>query len=498
MAGLFDTLGNSSRSLGVVQRSIATTGHNIANVNTPGYSKQRNVSAPGNPEANAAGNLGTGVRSVTVDRAFDQFTQERLYGETSRLSALETTRNAFRDIESVVNDQRDGGLGTQLSGFFDAIDALANSGTPGQPLERAQVVSGATSLIETVQRYDRELRDIQAGADRGVTGTLADINALSSEIALLNAEIQKAEVLAPANDLRDRRDQLVVEISEKVGVSTIEDNGGMVSLRLASGYALVNGTESRDLVAVVDPSNVNPFDPTFSQIFLQTSATLVNVNSVIGSGELGGHLEVRDTVTAGAIRDLDAFVATLAINFNATHRTGLGLVDGAPHDFFVDFSANASIDNAARDFALAADVDPAQGGDFANIAAASLADPAGSGEGAAGDTTLAEQLGDLREGQVTAYLAGDPGAAASGASISLVNQFIGYVGEIGRSAASTARALEQQEVIVTTVQNRRDEASGVNIDEEVADLIQLQASFQANARVMSTVSQLLEDLLGAF
>lgn len=498
MAGLFDTLGNASRSLGVVQRSIATTGHNIANVNTPGYSRQRNVISTGIPEVNAAGTLGTGIEAVSVDRAVDRFTQERLYGETSRLSSLETMINAHRDIESVVNDQITGGLNAELTGFFDSIDALASSGTPGQPLERSQLLASAQSMIDTVHRYDQEFRDIQADADRGVTGTLAEINALSSEIAALNDEIQRAEVFSPANDLRDRRDQLILEVSARVGVSTLEEANGMVSLRLASGYALVDGRTSRDLVAVVDPANVNGFDPTFSQVFLQTSGSLLDVTSIVIGGELGGHLDVRDRVAAGAIRDLDAFAATLSTSFNQSHRAGLGLVDGAAHDFFFDFSTQPSIDDAARDLALSADVDPDQGGDLGNIAAGSTPDPGGAGEAAAGDTTHGEVLGNLREIQVTAYLAGDSGAAASGASISVSNQLLDFVGGVGQAAASTERALEQQKVIVESVQSRRDEVSGVSIDEEVVELIQLQASFQANARVMSTVNQLLEDLLGAF
>lgn len=498
MAGLFDTLGNASRSLSVVQRSIATTGHNIANVNTPGYSRQRNVYATSRPEINPAGNIGTGVESISVERAVDRFVQERLYDETARLGSINTVRNAYRDVEGVINEQAVDGVSAQLSSFFDAMDALANSGTPGQPLERSQLLAAGQSLVADVRRADLALREIQSAADRGMTGALAEINALTDQIGALNLEIKQVNQVAPANDLIDRRDQLILDLSEKIGVSTLTDEDGMVSVRIGSGYALVNGVNSNDLVAVVDPSNVNTFDPTYSGVYLQGSSTLVNVTSIIEGGELGGHIDVRDRVAAGAIRDLDAFVATVSTSFNSAHRAGLGLVDGAPHDFFVDYTGAASIDNAARLFDLSADIDPGQGGDLDNIAAGSVPAPGGAGEAAQGDTNQARQMADLRDQEVAAYLSGDPGATPSGGTISVTNQLLNFMGAIGRDAAGSERVLAQQTSIVSTVQDRRDETSGVSIDEEVATLVQLQASFQANARVMTTASSLLDDLLNAF
>jgi flagellar hook-associated protein 1 FlgK len=277
--------------------------------------------------------------------------------------------------------------------------------------------------------------------------------------------------------------------------STLEDQTGMVSVRLAGGIQLVNGRTANELSAVVDPANPNPFDATFSQVYYQGSGAFFDVTSSIKGGELGGLIEARDGIVGGVIRDLDAFAFSLAEEFNAQHRLGFGLVDGAAHDFFVDTASQPTVDDFARNLALSADVDPDQGGTLENIAAGATGGPTGAG---AGDTAHAEILGNLRRGPVTVYLAGDTPGTPTGSSRSLSASLTDMIGDLGQKARTTSRALEQQEAVLSAVQDRRDSISGVSVDEEVANLVQLQTSFQANARVISTVNQLFADLLSAF
>ncbi len=499
MAGLFDTLDTASRGLQVVQRGIATTGNNVANVNTPGYSRQRAVLRTTPPQRDPSGNIGTGVEQVSVERIVDQFAQLRLVAETSRMGALDTTASAYRAVESIVNDQQIEGLGDDLSGFFDALDALAGSAEPGQPLERSQLLAAAQRLVDTIRRYDTQLRDLQRGADRAITSMLPGVNELTREIAELNREIAQTDAIAPANDLRDRRDEAILALAEKIDVQVLETGNGMVSVGLAGGLSLVEGGRAFELRAVVDPANPNPLDPTFSQVHLDNGGVLTDVTArLLGGGELGGQIEARDAIVTGALRDLDAFAYGLSESFNAVHRAGLGLVDGTANDFFLDLGAQPSVDDSARNFGLAAAVDPAQGGDPANIAAGSTPVAGGGGEAAAGDTTHVELLKDLRSQAVPAYLAGDVPGTPTGSPRSLLAQVDAFVGEIGQRAQATERSLAQQELVLSGVRDRRDEVSGVNIDEEVTTLVQLQASFQANARVITTVNRLLDELLSAF
>lgn len=496
MAGLFDTLGTATRGIQATQQGLATTGHNIANAETPGYSRQRSVLQTTLLQSLQSGTVGTGVEQVTVERIIDQFVGARLVAETARKSELETEASIHRQVETIVGQQGTGGLSAQLTGLFDALDSLASSNTPGQPLERGEVLASGRALVDTIGSYDTQLRALQRDADRAVTAVIPDINTIVREIADLNGEISVARVISEPNDLLDRRDVLIQQLAEKIDITSAEGENGMVSVRIRGGLKLVDGQISNELVAVVTPSSPNPFDPTFSQVFYQGGGSFFDVTSSIEGGELGGLLEARDGIVGGVIRDLDAFAFTLGSEFNALHRGGLGLVDGAAHDFFADQSlTQTTVDDAARNFALAADIDPSQGGSILNIATGT---PPGSPAALEGDTTWVERLKDLRTTSVTQYLAGDATGAATGSAATLTGRLGNLIGEIGQQARSVGRAYEQQEAVLSAVQDRRDSVSGVSIDEEVAQLVKLQASFQANARVISTIQGLMQDLLDAF
>lgn len=499
MAGLFDTLGTATRGLQVIQRGIATTGHNIANANTPGYSRQRSILQTGLPQPGATGTIGSGVEQVSVERIVDRFVGYRLISETSRQSGLETETSMFREIEAIVNDQNPGGLTGELTGFFNALDDLANAAAPGQPVERGQVLAAAEAFVDTVHRWDSQLRSLQRDADRGITGILPEINAITAQIADLNGQIADAELLSPANDLRDRQDELVLALAEKIQISTLTDDDGMVSIRLADGLSLVDKRAAGELIAVVDPLNSNASDPTFAQVYYRGAGANFDASSQIRGGELGALIEARDGSIAGAIADLDAFTFTLVDRFNEVHRAGLGLVDDGQYNFFADMSGQATVDRSTQNLRIDAAIDPGQGGSLGNISAGlrSAPPPAAIGPAAVGDKGNVELLKNLRTNGVLTYLAGDVPGAATGGTRSIATGLISLAGEIGQRARSSSRALEQQDAVLAAVRDRRDSVSSVSIDEEVAELVKLQANFQANARIVSTVNQLMQDLFDA-
>ena len=498
MAGLFDTLGTATRGLAVVQSGIATTGHNIANANTPGYTRQKSLIEASQPYQTGAGTIGTGVEQISVERVVDRFVAERMVRETSRQANLDTQASIYRQVESVVNSQEGGGLSDELTSFFDALDDLSNATDPGQSAARAQLLSAAESLADSIHRSDGQLRSLQRDADRGITSVLSEVNSISAEIAELNKKIAAAEVSAPANDLRDQRDQLVLALAEKVDINLVTDNQGMLSIRISGGLPLVDRDIAAELQSVVDPANPNAFDPTFSQVYYSGAGTFFDATSLLRGGQLGGLIEARDGILGGAIRELDGFAFTLAENVNQVHRGGLGLVDGNAHDLFADLSGQTSVDDAARNFGLSADIDPSQGGTLLNIAAGAGPNPVTGGPAAApGDTAWIERLKDLRSGSVATYLAGDVPGTPTGTTSSLVNTLGKWVGDIGQGARSAERSLAQQESVLSSIKERRDSISGVSIDEEVAELVKLQASFQANAKVLSTISAMLDELFSA-
>lgn len=498
MAGLFDTLETATRGISTVQRGLATTGHNIANAETPGYSRQRSVLGTGVPQPNAAGTIGSGVEHITVERIVDQFVNTRLASETARHASIESEASLYRNIEAIISDPVSGGLSGELSAIFDALNDLSNASEPGQPVERTQLLAAAESFVENVHAWDDRLRSLQRDTDRGIVGMLPEINDIVSEIAELNGEISAAETLSPANDLRDRQEQLVLELSERIGVTTLRSDDGMISVRLPGGIPLVDRLTAGELQAVVDPLNPNPLDPTYSQIYYSGAGSSFDVTSAITGGELGAMVGGREQVIAGTIADLDAFVYTLVESFNSAHRGGVGLVDDGAYDFFADLSARPTIDGSARDLRIAAAIDPDQGGTTDNIAAGDRAIAGAGNPALAGDTRNVEILKDLRSQRVSNYLAGDVPGAPTGSTTGIAANLIDLTSEIGQRARSSQRSLEQQTVLLQSVQDRRDSISSVSIDEEVALLVRLQSNFQANARVVRAVNEMIESLFDTF
>ena len=494
MAGLFDVLDTASRALQVNQRGLAVAGHNIANVETPGYSRQRQVLTSALPNPDPAGNLGMGVEQVSIERLTDQFTQARLYQEDANLGSLEVERDALAQVESVFNEQNSEGLTTELTALFDGFEGLASSTTPRQPDERAALLGSAKRLVDTIHRSDTQLRGVQEAADRAIRATLPEINAIAERIAGLNTAIVKQEVLAPANDLRDQRDQLLRDLSKKIGTSQFENADGSVVVLIGGGSPLVNGASWHRLEAVADTSNA--FDPTFAQVHFVGSGGNFDVTGSIRGGQVGGLLAARDGSVATAIRDLDALAYTLVDVINTQHQTGSGLdpADPGPHDFFGWSGALAGdVNDSARLLVASSAIDPAQGGRLENIAAAKQLPP-----GNTGDNENAKELARLRNRQAPVGQAGDLiGTGPTGPSYSLLQSASDLIGKVGQSAQSVGQATAQQQSGLREVEDRRDQISGVSIDEEVTDLVRLQAAFQANSRIISSVNRMFDDLVAA-
>ena len=189
MGELFGVLGVSNRGLVVNQRGIAVTSHNVANVDTPGYSRQRLLveAIPG--QTRPDGSAGLGAESTGVLRISDAFIHTQLLREQAGIGSLEVQRAALEQVEAVVNEQGEAGLGGALDAYYAALSDLASATIPGQPAEREALRGAATALVDTVQSYDQKLREVQAQADRSLETLVGQANALSHQIAELNKAI---------------------------------------------------------------------------------------------------------------------------------------------------------------------------------------------------------------------------------------------------------------------------------------------------------------------
>ena len=470
--GLFGVLGVANRGLLINQRGIAVTSHNIANVDTPGYSRQRQVVESVRGLTNPNGSPGLGVEQVSIQRISDRFVQDQLIREHASAGSLDVQRSALAQIESVVNEQGAGGLTGALDAFYAAISDLASATTPGQAAERESLRAAATGLIETFHRYDSQLRDIQRTSDRSVQPLLDQANQLADRIADLNTAITGKEAVTPATDLRDQRDAALRELADLVNIQHFEQDDGSVVVLVAGGLRVNQLTE------VADPTN--PFDPTFSRIAFDDGVTQTDITAQVGGGRIGGHLAIRDSVLPGAIRALDTVAYNLSEQINAVHNLGQGL-NAAVGDFFAPLAA---VEDAAANIALDAAIVTSTDA----IAAGLSPNP--------GDNRNALALAALRDQPAPIFLPGDPPGPATGPTRTVPDHWSAIVADIGQQARVVAEADLQQQRTLRVVQDRRDEISGVSLDEEMGNLIRLEAAFQANARVVASVDEMLESLIG--
>ncbi|RIK98941.1 MAG: flagellar hook-associated protein FlgK [Proteobacteria bacterium] len=477
MSGLFGTLDIAARGLLVTQNGIRVTSHNTANVETPGYTRQRQLltAAPAIPHP--AGAIGTGVEQQGIQRVSDELLHRQFVSADARAAAFGVEANALDVVQELFNEQSGPGLGARISALYDAFEDVASATTPGAPVERGSLRTAAQSLIDAFRGVDAELRRALKDADRSAVALLDSINGLARDIAALNRAIVREEAVAPANDLRDRRDALVRELAKKVEISSFEQSDGSVVVMVARGLALVEGTTARSLVAQTDLAN--PFDPTVSRILFDLGPTQADVSDDLGGGELGGHLQVRDQLVPDAIRELDVLAYNLAAQVNAVHQLGVGR-DGSTGDFF---AAPAQVEDAARDLALA----PAILASPDAIAAGLTSDP--------GDNRNALALAALRTTATPFYLPGDPPGPPTGAARTALDHHGFLVGDLGERARVAAGAHDVQARVLGELEARRESMSGVSLDEEMIKLIRLESAYQANGRVIATIQTLLDALV---
>ncbi len=483
MAGLFGTLDISSRALQINQRGLGVTAHNIANVNTPGYTRQRQQLENALPVPDGAGHIGTGVNQRTIERVHDTFLQARLIQEHASYGSLDTESSALSQLDSLFNEQFGDGITPQLSRLYDAFEDLAAATTPGQPTERAALVGVAETVATTFNRFDSQMTDLQRSTDRAIVGLLPEINNLLTRIATLNQEIAKNEAVAPANDLRDEQERLIRDLASKMEVTTIQDSQGMTVVLLDGGLPLVEGLQANQLVSVANPTH--PFDPTFSSVYFSDGNNSFDITATVTGGELGGLIKSRDVHIGDAMLELDALAFTLVQTVNTQHAAGRGLLDNTSRAFFDLPTSPGTVAGSAAEIQVAAAISS----DHDNIAAGATG-PAGSG-----DTTNAAALAQLRDALAASWAPGDVLASPTGVSQSVIQQSASLISARGRAAALVDASLAQQGQVLAEVQDRRDTISSVSLDEEVTDLIRLQASFQANARVITTVNEMLSQLV---
>ena len=450
MPGLNTSMNIAVQALMAEQGALNVTTNNIANVNTPGYSRQIPIFEESPTFHEGSIFYGTGVTLQQFQSVRDQLLQLRIYEETGQQGNSQAQLDSLNQIEGIFADPSQG-VGGALSAFFNSLSQLSTN--PTDMNARQQVLSAASNLANAFHQSVSALGNIQAGLDQAVPQTVNQINQLTGQIAKLNVQVAQMQGLGKdPGSIQDQRDELVRQLSGLVNVAVTQSEHG-ITLTTANGVPLVVAGQSYALQSGAASGGLQG-------VFAQGR----DITSQITGGTLGGTINVRDQVIPQLLSQLDTLASQFTTSFNAVHQAGSDLSGNAGGDFFTPL---ASVTGAASNFGVAI-TDPSL------IAASSDGSPGSNGNVAQMLAVRDQQL-PLGTSPVDAY-----------------SNLVLAVGNYGSNAQADVNA---SDLSLRQLTDQRSAVSGVSLDEETTNMIQYQRAYQAAARVVTTVDSMMQTLL---
>lgn len=324
-----DLLRTGVSGLLAFQRALDTTSHNIANVSTDGYSRQRTLIGARPAQGYGNGWIGQGANVQTTQRVYDQFVAMQTRSTSSSLQHLDIYASNAERLNNMFGDSSTG-LSASLQNFVNAFQSVANS--PASTPARQVLLSEANTLQQRLKAFDSRLEDIGNEINTRIKGEVGEVNTLAEGIARLNNEITSATARTggqPPNDLLDQRDRLLDQLSEKVSVNVVRQDGGTVNVFVGSGQPLVLGGDVNELTTVQDP-----YDSSRLTIALQTPGSSVDISRNISGGVLGGLMDFRTEQLDPAHNALGRIAVALTDVVNSQHHDGIDLSGALGGDLF--------------------------------------------------------------------------------------------------------------------------------------------------------------------
>ncbi len=432
------------------QAAISTTGTNIANANTPGYTRQRPIFST----------LGQSVKVLNIERIYDQFLGVQINERMHSLGCSEAKQDGLGRIEMIFDEVGDGGISELLNKFWNAWEDL--SANPSGQTERLSLVSVSQSLTSKFRAYGDQILSLQHDANSRIDNLVQQVNRDISDIADINGRIATTpKDDSSMNDLRDKRAELLSGLAEIVDFHYLEDSSGSINIYLSDGMFLVEGVQTGEL-GVVPGNHVNTL---FYDVVFKDDADKVVINNAITGGKLKGYLDVRDTEAESYMTSLDDVAASLVVEVNTQHKQGYDMNQNLGEKFFDSTKTEAR--NMEVSAAIVTDIN--------KIAASATVNSDGDNAGVVG--ALRDEL-LMNEGNAT-----------------INGYFDSVVWRIGQDAADANRAFDHHTNLLTQMTNKREAISGVSIDEEMINLIKYQNGYNAAARLCSVASQLADTLI---
>ncbi|WP_141104155.1 flagellar hook-associated protein FlgK, partial [Noviherbaspirillum denitrificans] len=311
-------LGVGQSALNAAQTGLTTTGHNIANVNTPGYSRQVVSQNASLPQDIGVGFVGKGTEVSSIRRVFNEFVYGQVLTSQTSSSGVDAYYAQIKQIDNMLADETVG-VSSVMRDFFEGLQDVAAN--PNTAASRQSMLSSAEAMAARFQSLGARLDELRQGANGQITSSIAEINSYAEKIVTLNDMIEKAQGTAgegkPANDLLDQRDQVIADLSKEIKVTIVKQNNSY-NVFIGNGQALVVGGEAFKLVPATSPTDASKIQVGYSS----NGTTSLLPESGLTGGRLGGLLQFRNNSLDPAQNALGRVAIGLAMTFNAQHQLG--------------------------------------------------------------------------------------------------------------------------------------------------------------------------------
>lgn len=462
MPSTFGRIETLFRGLQAQQLAVDTLNHNIANANTPGYSRQRvdlkttpPYSVPTFNRWATAGQIGTGVAVASIDRVRDYYLDVQYRNQSAVSGEASAKSGVYNKLEVVFNEPNESGLSVFVDRFWKSWEALTNR--PDDPATRAFVVEEGSNLAANINRVRQQIETQRGEAATSQRQQVDEVNQIARDLAELNVQITSVEAVNhDAPDLSDQRDLLLDRLAKLVNVQTQITPDGAVNVYIG-GTALVDRDRAAALESVTSGGNLS--------VRWQDDGN----PAAITGGTIAGLTAMHNSELPAVLNDLAAMRDTIADQVNAIHRNGYGTADPAgppPNRDFFEVLANGDLQ--VRDEIVS---DPAK------IAAASR-------PGEPGNAEQALAIANVRYG-----------LTMNGGTASIGDFYNAMVARIGGRARQATTTETNQTAVLDTIDRQRQQVSQVSLDEEAASLIKYQQSYNAAARAMTAVDQMLDRII---
>lgn len=488
---------NSHRAILAQQASLNVIGHNISNANTEGYSRQRAeleaYSPWSQPSMNtniSKGQLGQGVIVDQVVRLRDNYLQEQYRLSNSRLNNNQTASSTLSQIEQILAEPSDNGLNTPMQNFFDAAQELSLH--PSSTAARSDFLQQAANLITSFQQQGQALQDLRTHlvGDPSNAGTLSSsevsiyvsqINEKLAAITNLNQDINAVTSAGgQPNDLLDRRDVLLEELSALADVSVTHTSNNMITVQVA-GHTMVRGVTQVDALNVITNTGATADD---TPALVQLASDGSTINGDVSNGVLKGILDMGGNAPGtvsirSTLEKLNTLLSTVATQINALQAAG--------RDMSGTLGAAEPVFELAAGSTLALfrySVNPDMIADNTLLAAATDDSTATGGFAGVGDGRNALAMAQLRD------------TALAGLGSASVSDYLNAtVSAVGVQARASVDRVASQERALNVLEEQRQQQSGVNVDEEMIDMLRFQRGLEASSRVMKLMDEVVQSIL---